>query len=70
MHEALTKHGVASELKLYEQGGHGLSFGREGTDSAQWPDDLIAWLHAVEIISPAKTDDTSDVDDGQNPLQR
>jgi acetyl esterase/lipase len=50
MHEALKKNGVATELKLYEKGGHGFGLGRKGTDSVQWPDDFIAWLKGLEII--------------------
>jgi|GEM_PF-64011 len=48
MHEALKQHGVATELKLYEQGGHGFGLGRAGTDSAQWSDDFIAWLNRLQ----------------------
>ena len=44
MHEALKKQGVATELKLYEQGGHGFGLGRTGTDSTQWMGDFIDWL--------------------------
>ena len=44
MHEALKKHGVVTELKLYETGGHGYGVGRAGTDSARWICDFIDWL--------------------------
>lgn len=44
MHEALQAHGVATELKLYEQGGHGFGLGRQGTESLQWSDAFIEWL--------------------------
>ena len=44
MHEALKQHGVATELKLYEKGGHGFGLGRAGTDSIQWSDACIDWL--------------------------
>jgi len=50
MHEALKQQGVLTELKLYEQGGHGFGLGRKGTDSAQWLDDFIAWLSSMQII--------------------
>ena len=50
MHEALKQQGVPTELKLYEQGGHGFGLGRKGTDSAQWLDDFIAWLSSMQII--------------------
>jgi acetyl esterase/lipase len=47
MHEALQQQGVPTELKLYEQGGHGFGLGRTGTDSTQWSDDFIDWLSHV-----------------------
>ena len=47
MHQALKNHGVPSSLYLYEKGGHGFGVGREGTDSAQWTDDFIAWLQQM-----------------------
>jgi acetyl esterase/lipase len=50
MHEALKQQGVLTELKLYEQGGHGFGLGRKGTDSAQWMGDFIAWLSSMQII--------------------
>jgi len=50
MHEALTQHGIATELKLYETGGHGFGLGRQGADSAHWSDDFIAWLRNMKII--------------------
>ena len=48
MHEALKQHGVATELKLYEKGGHGFGLGRVGTDSIQWSDDFIVWLNQLQ----------------------
>ena len=50
MHEALKQQGIATELKLYEQGGHGFGLGRKGTDSAQWMGDFIDWLSSMRII--------------------
>ncbi len=50
MHEALQQQGVPTELKLYEQGGHGFGLGRKGTDSTQWMGDFIAWLSSMQII--------------------
>jgi acetyl esterase/lipase len=47
MHEALLAHGVPTELKLYEKGGHGFGLGREGTDSMQWPGDFVAWMKGL-----------------------
>ncbi len=50
MYDALKSNGVAAELKLYEQGGHGFGLGRQGTDSVQWSDEFIAWLRALAIF--------------------
>lgn len=44
MYEALKKHKVQAQLKLYERGGHGYGLGRTGTDSHNWVGDFIAWL--------------------------
>jgi acetyl esterase/lipase/lysophospholipase L1-like esterase len=44
MYEALKGVGVATELKLYQQGKHGFGLGVEGTDSIHWPDDFLNWL--------------------------
>ncbi|NIL98036.1 MAG: prolyl oligopeptidase family serine peptidase, partial [Planctomycetales bacterium] len=52
MHEALQAKGVASELKLYRQGGHGFGLGRPGTDSTQWLADFVAWLRKTKILAP------------------
>jgi acetyl esterase/lipase len=42
--------GVSSELRLYEQGGHGFDLGRVGTDSTQWPKDCEKWLGSRDLI--------------------
>ena len=42
--QACKRAGVPSELRIYEQGGHGFSLGRAGTDSVQWPNDCENWL--------------------------
>ncbi len=52
MHEALQAKGVASQLKLYEKGGHGFGVGRKGTDSTRWPADFVAWLQKRKILPP------------------
>ncbi len=44
LYEALKRNGVVTELKLYEQGGHGFGLGRHGTDSTQWLEDFLYWL--------------------------
>ena len=51
MHDLLTSHGVKSELKLYETGGHGFGPGRENTDSMQWPDAFLDWLRNANFLS-------------------
>ena len=51
MYDLLTSHGVKSELKLYETGGHGFGPGRENTDSMQWPDAFLDWLRNANFLS-------------------
>ena len=55
MHEALQKNGVASQLNLYVQGGHGFGLGRGADDSTKWPGKLISWLESNGFVggSPA-----------------
>ena len=48
--QACEKAGVPSELRVYEQGGHGFSLGREGTDSMQWTSDCENWLRRSGFI--------------------
>jgi len=45
-HEALQRCGVPSELRLYEQGGHGFGLGASEFDCSQWPAAAAAWLRA------------------------
>ena len=54
MHAALQEHGVPSELRLYEKGGHGFGLGRGNDDSKQWPEHFTQWLRAQNIL-PAAT---------------
>ena len=42
--------GVSSELRIYEQGGHGFDLGRAGTDSMQWPKDCEKWIISRGLI--------------------
>ncbi len=51
MQEALQAHGVPVALRLYEEGGHGFGIGREGTDSARWSDDFVAWLQQMNVMA-------------------
>ncbi len=57
MDDALKKNGVASNIKLYERGGHGFGLGRKGDDSAQWTGEFMAWLKTGGFLgaNPAKT---------------
>jgi acetyl esterase/lipase len=50
MHEALQAQGVSSELRLYEEGGHGFGLGHAGKDSQQWSDDFIAWMRQLHFL--------------------
>ncbi|MHC4249258.1 MAG: alpha/beta hydrolase fold domain-containing protein [Planctomycetota bacterium] len=49
-HEACVKAGVPSELRVYEQGGHGYGMGRKGHDSAEWPARCIEWMKARKLF--------------------
>jgi acetyl esterase/lipase len=42
--EALNRHGVAVEIHLFAEGGHGFGPGREEDGTAQWINLLINWL--------------------------
>ncbi|MHC4477762.1 MAG: L-rhamnose/proton symporter RhaT [Planctomycetota bacterium] len=48
--EACKQAGVPSELKIYQEGGHGFSLGREATDSMQWTTDCEQWLRKSAFI--------------------
>lgn len=50
MHEALQAHGVPSELRLYESGGHGFGLGHAGKDSQQWSDAFVAWMRQMHFL--------------------
>lgn len=50
MHEALQAQGVSSELKLYEEGGHGFGLGHAGKDSKLWSDDFVAWMRQIDFL--------------------
>jgi len=50
MHEALKAKGVPTELKLYEQGGHGFGLGRAKDDSKAWMSEFLLWLKHMDII--------------------
>ena len=49
-HEALKKAGVATEIQLYDKGGHGYGLGIHGGEIAQWPLRCAEWLKAQKIL--------------------
>ena len=51
---ALKKAGVAVEMHLYAEGGHGFGFRRTQMAITEWPQLLEAWMHSIQIL-PAKT---------------
>jgi hypothetical protein len=50
MFAALRKAGVASELHIYQTGGHGHGMGPEGSRLAEWPAQFLAWARANALI--------------------
>ena len=48
--EALRAAGVAHELVLFEHGRHGFGLGAQGSEPAAWPQRLLAWLRARDLI--------------------
>ena len=48
--EALRQAGVACELALYDQGGHGFGLGATDGILAQWPGRVIDWLQTQGLI--------------------
>ena len=46
---ALKDHGVSTEMHVYQDGGHGFGFGREGTHT-QWPEALKNWLMVHQYL--------------------
>lgn len=50
MHETLRENGVASQLHLYEQGGHGFGLGKPQHDASAWPAEFVAWLKSLTFI--------------------
>ncbi len=49
-HEALKKAGVATELQLFDTGGHGYGLGIHGGEVAQWPQRCADWLKTQKIL--------------------
>jgi len=48
--QVLQAAGVAHELVLFEHGGHGFGLGAKGSEPAVWPQRLLAWLRARDLI--------------------
>ena len=48
MHAALQRVGVASEIHLYEEGGHGFGLGSPEQDCSRWFAAFVAWLEGVQ----------------------
>lgn len=53
MHEALQRAGVRSELRLYEQGGHGYGLAGASQDASAWPGEFLRWLGNGGFLPPA-----------------
>jgi acetyl esterase/lipase len=57
-YEALTKHKVPAEIRLYEKGRHGLGLALKEGDRdlpyAAWPDRCIAWMKGRGILTDKK----------------
>jgi acetyl esterase/lipase len=49
-HEALRKSSVSTELREYDQGGHGFGLGRPNQDSSAWFDQSIDWLKRQGLL--------------------
>ncbi|MDP6117432.1 MAG: prolyl oligopeptidase family serine peptidase, partial [Planctomycetota bacterium] len=47
-HEALKRHGIATELILFKSGGHGYGLGRG--ESAAWPKACEEWLRKMKLL--------------------
>jgi len=48
-HEALKKNGIASEIYLYEKGGHGYGMNNK-TSSVKWMDLVYKWMEKMDFI--------------------
>ncbi len=57
LYQALQDSGVISELKIFENGGHGVGICKAaGTDFENWPDHCTNWLHSIGM-----TEDTVEI---------
>lgn len=50
---ALKNAKVPAEMHLYAQGGHGYGLRRTQMPVTRWPELVEAWLHTIEVLSPA-----------------
>lgn len=46
----LKKAGVAAELHIYAQGGHGYGLRKTGLPISHWPDLVETWLHTINVL--------------------
>lgn len=56
MFEAWQRAGLASELHIYETGGHGFGLGKPGTATTSWTGTFAAWLAAHQLVSDSSAD--------------
>ena len=53
-YNALKENGIAAELHIFREGGHGFGIKKLGKPHDQWPRMLIDWMKAEQIIKPQK----------------
>ncbi len=51
---AWRKAGVAAELHVYEQGGHGFDLKPKGMTSDHWFDEMLWWMRSRGLMAPAR----------------
>jgi acetyl esterase/lipase len=54
LYTAWRKAGVAAELHVYEQGGHGFGMKPAETTSSHWIDEFYWWLQGRKLLMPAR----------------
>jgi acetyl esterase/lipase len=53
LYTAWRKVGVAAELHVYDQGGHGFGMKPGSTTSSHWMDEFAWWLYGQKLMTPA-----------------
>jgi acetyl esterase/lipase len=53
LYTAWRKAGIAAELHVYDQGGHGFGMKPGGTTSSHWIDEFAWWLQGRKLMMPA-----------------